>query len=114
MPKAVLVAQVAMSLFRRGIFSALRVFFLPHFRRRELLVFLLLAAQVVAKLQLRTLGEMAGHRFNRLSSEMRLQMVRRVQLLRDNLALHRSRFRDRIVWVILRFRLMTGSIQLQL
>jgi hypothetical protein len=67
MPKAVLAASVARSLFhRRGDFSALRVLFQPHFRRRDLLAFLLLAAPVVAKLQLCTLGEMEGRRFNRL------------------------------------------------
>jgi hypothetical protein len=67
MPKAVQVASVAMSLFhRRGDFSALRVLFQPHCRRRDWLAFLLLAVSVVAKLQLCTLGEMQGRRFNRL------------------------------------------------
>jgi hypothetical protein len=52
MPKAVQAALVAMSLFhRRGDFSALRVLFQPHFRRRDLLAFLQQAAPVVAKLQ---------------------------------------------------------------
>jgi hypothetical protein len=67
MPKAVQAASVAMSLFhQRGDFSGLRVLFQPHFRRRDLLAFLLLAASVVAKLQLSTQGEMEGRRFNRL------------------------------------------------
>jgi hypothetical protein len=67
MPKAVLAALVARSLFhRRGDFSALRVLFQPHCRRRDWLAFLLLAAPVVVKLQLSTLGEMEARRFNRL------------------------------------------------
>jgi hypothetical protein len=67
MPKAVQAAPVAMSLFhRRGDFSGLRVLFQPHFRRRDLLAFLLLAVPVVAKLKSCTLGEMEGRRFNRL------------------------------------------------